>query len=108
MLSSVIMVSKLVNVFLLLALLTPVYAAQQANFGLPGYASVNISTKHADVASDLIPEVSARRLSSIISKEDFTVLSHPEFPGHGVRVKKTDFCDPTVKYGSSLDMSILN
>lgn len=36
-------------------------------------------------------------LSSIASG-DYTALSHPRFPNHQVRVKKTQFCDPTVKY----------
>lgn len=30
----------------------------------------------------------------------YTALTHPRFPAHQVRVKKTDFCDPTVKYVS--------
>ena len=36
-------------------------------------------------------------LSSIRSNE-FTALSHPHFPNHQVRIKKSDFCDPAVKY----------
>lgn len=36
-------------------------------------------------------------LSSIAAEDGFTVLSLPHFPAHQVRVKKTDFCDPTVK-----------
>lgn len=35
-------------------------------------------------------------LSSLTSDE-FTVLQHPRFPSHQVRVKKSHFCDPTVK-----------
>ena len=43
--------------------------------------------------------VSTMLLSSIASGPGFTTLTHPGFPGHGVRVKKVDdFCDPTVKY----------
>lgn len=37
------------------------------------------------------------QLSSIAANDGFTVLSLPQFPAHQVRVKKTDFCDPTVK-----------
>ncbi|KAF8511205.1 Alpha/Beta hydrolase protein [Gautieria morchelliformis] len=33
---------------------------------------------------------------SAISQE-FTVLSHPGFPAHQVRIKRSDFCDPNVK-----------
>lgn len=40
--------------------------------------------------------VSTLHLSSV-SSETYTVLSHPRFPYHQVRVKKSDFCDPTVK-----------
>jgi len=32
-----------------------------------------------------------------IGSEGFTALSHPKFPNHRVRVKKSNFCDPTVK-----------
>lgn len=35
---------------------------------------------------------------SAIPHNQFTALSHPRFPHHQVRVKKTEFCDPTVKY----------
>jgi hypothetical protein len=35
-------------------------------------------------------------MSSIASNE-FTALSHPRFPNHRVRIKKSNFCDPTVK-----------
>ena len=34
---------------------------------------------------------------SALSEHEFTSLSHPFFPNYGVRVKKTKFCDGTVK-----------
>ncbi|KDR70098.1 hypothetical protein GALMADRAFT_76614 [Galerina marginata CBS 339.88] len=34
---------------------------------------------------------------SILSESEFTTLGHPEFPRYSVRVKKTSFCDETVK-----------
>lgn len=37
-------------------------------------------------------------LSSMVSTEDYTVLKHPRHRGHSVRIKKTEFCDSTVKY----------
>ncbi|KAK1226689.1 hypothetical protein PQX77_010333 [Marasmius sp. AFHP31] len=41
-----------------------------------------------------------------LSTEDFSVFSHPKFPGHRVRVKKSHFCDPTVNvYTGYLDVS---
>ncbi|CCM00613.1 uncharacterized protein FIBRA_02649 [Fibroporia radiculosa] len=33
---------------------------------------------------------------SLLSKTDFTTLSHPLFPNYSVRIKKSDFCDETV------------
>lgn len=33
---------------------------------------------------------------SAVSSSEYTHLSHPLFPNHGVRIKKTDFCDPSV------------
>ncbi|KAI0773779.1 peptidase S10 serine carboxypeptidase [Fomes fomentarius] len=41
--------------------------------------------------------VSTRSLSSIVSQNEFLALSHPRFPAHQVRIKKSEFCDPTVK-----------
>ena len=62
--------------------------AQQAGFNAPARTA-----SHAyNNASDLLP----LHLSSLGSGE-FTTLSHPRFPSHRVRVKKTNFCDPTVK-----------
>ncbi|KAL5531735.1 hypothetical protein ACEPAG_4612 [Sanghuangporus baumii] len=44
-------------------------------------------------------------LSSVQSTDVFTTLVHPDFPGHQVRIKKTDFCDPTVNvYTGYLDV----
>jgi hypothetical protein len=34
-------------------------------------------------------------LSSV--QEDYVPLHHPSFPRHSVRIRKTNFCDPTVK-----------
>ena len=38
-----------------------------------------------------------RALASVTSQDEFVALTHPRFPAHQVRVKKTPFCDPTVK-----------
>ena len=46
--------------------------------------------------------MSTLALSSIQSTEQFTTLSHPDLPGHRVRIKKTEFCDLTVKYVNNL------
>ncbi|KAK0231348.1 peptidase S10 serine carboxypeptidase [Armillaria fumosa] len=42
-------------------------------------------------------ELEGAQLSSLQS-DKFTVISHPRYPGHRVRIQKTDFCDPTVEY----------
>lgn len=36
-------------------------------------------------------------LLSSIDSDHYTALANPRFPRHQVRVKKTNFCDPTVK-----------
>jgi len=51
---------------------------------------------------DLGRNVTTMHLSELGSTDDFTTLVHPKFPGHQVRVKKTKFCDPTVKFVSHL------
>lgn len=38
---------------------------------------------------------------SNLSENGFTTLAHPAFPRYNVRMKKTSFCDETVKYASS-------
>ncbi|KAG6826720.1 hypothetical protein H0H92_014712, partial [Tricholoma furcatifolium] len=30
---------------------------------------------------------------SVLSKDEYTFMGHPAFPNHGVRIKKTEFCD---------------
>lgn len=37
------------------------------------------------------------RLNDISLTNNFVTLSNPHFPNHSVRIKKTDFCDHTVK-----------
>lgn len=34
---------------------------------------------------------------SLLSTEEFTTLGHPLFPNYDVRIKKSDFCDGTVR-----------
>lgn len=50
--------------------------------------------------SSQIPDtfnVTTMHLSSVENSNNFMVLAHPRFPNHQVRIKKSDFCDPTVK-----------
>lgn len=44
-----------------------------------------------------IENVTTMHLSALGIKDEFVALRHPGFPAHQVRVKKTNFCDPTVK-----------
>ncbi|EKM59597.1 uncharacterized protein PHACADRAFT_250197 [Phanerochaete carnosa HHB-10118-sp] len=48
----------------------------------------------------------ASTLSAVVTAQDeYTTLTHPSFRRHQVRVKKTDFCDPTVNvYTGYLDV----
>jgi cathepsin A (carboxypeptidase C) len=34
----------------------------------------------------------------LLSESRFSTLGHPLFPNHSVRIKKTRFCDETVRY----------
>lgn len=34
----------------------------------------------------------------LLSTSGFTTLGHPVFPKYNVRIKKSDFCDGTVRY----------
>lgn len=47
--------------------------------------------------SGRVQNVTTLHLSALAVGDDFTTLNHPGFPAHQVRVKKTEFCDPTVK-----------
>lgn len=68
-----------------------VAGAQQVAFG------VGASMRPMDAASNLLGNVSTRSLASVTSQDAFVALTHPKFPAHQVRIKKSEFCDPTVK-----------
>ena len=36
---------------------------------------------------------------SLLSTSQYTTLGHPLFPDYNVRIKKSDFCDRSVRYG---------
>lgn len=56
------------------------------------------TSAHASTPENLlVANVTALRLSSITSTDKYTALSHPRFPNHRVRIKSSDFCDPTVQ-----------
>ncbi|KAF9246868.1 peptidase S10 serine carboxypeptidase [Melanogaster broomeanus] len=57
----------------------------------------------ASLSSEKLLQIT--NLSSIQSEESFTALSHPRFPNHAIRIKKSTFCDPTVSvYTGYLDI----
>ncbi|KDQ65011.1 hypothetical protein JAAARDRAFT_28675 [Jaapia argillacea MUCL 33604] len=50
--------------------------------------------------------ITTLHLSSITSEDTYTTLNHPNFPYHQVRVKKSNFCDPSVNvYTGYLDVA---
>lgn len=44
---------------------------------------------------------------SLLSTNQFTYLAHPAFPKYNVRIKKSDWCDGTVKYACQNIFSII-
>lgn len=91
------MLLKILGIIALLAVgQSFVYAGPQAAFSTHGH-TLN-GEAHALKLNASTNYVETMHLSSIRSTEEYTVLKHPKHPGHSVRVKKTDFCDPTVKY----------
>ena len=44
----------------------------------------------------------------LLSESQFTTLGHPMFPYHSVRIKKTRFCDETVRYEIAIDFCLIN
>ncbi|KAG5645268.1 hypothetical protein DXG03_006570 [Asterophora parasitica] len=82
-LARMLLTTKSVAIFL--ALISPVLAGVQTVFKSQagsGYGYNNLTE--------------VMHLSSIASDE-FTALSNPLFPNHQVPLKKSHFCDPTVK-----------
>ncbi|KAH8829976.1 Alpha/Beta hydrolase protein [Flagelloscypha sp. PMI_526] len=79
---------------LVIACLSIVQGFQQATF------EIEHPTLEQNTTSNL-------RLSSLVNHGgEFTVLTRPEFPGHQVRIRKSNFCDPTVNvYTGYLDVS---
>lgn len=39
-----------------------------------------------------------------LSTTEFTSLRHPLFPSYNVRIKKSDFCDGTVRYSQNISL----
>ena len=79
------------------AALVTLAAAQQAAFNLATGPTRGASTRGSSGFPAANLTVSPRPLASVASRDEFVALAHPRFPAHQVRVKKSDFCDPTVK-----------
>lgn len=80
-----------------LSCIAPVLGYVQAVLNSKAQPSNRSETAAASVLKSINDGSNLTHLSSIASNE-FTALSHPRFPNHQVRIKKSNFCDPTVKW----------
>jgi len=80
---------RLLTSLLLLAAAVGIAADKQAAF---------MDDKHfrAETIPDFKFPTVPKSLASVTSEDAFTTLSHARFPHHSVRIKKSNFCDPTV------------
>ena len=88
----------------LLSLAVSSYALSQSVLGLkqPGYPKTYAqSAPYDDGVFTPVEHLST------LSVDSFTTLDHPYFPNHSVRIKKTIFCDGTVKSVAISDHSNL-
>ena len=53
-------------------------------------------TKSQTYLSSAEASAGSNHLSSL-SSDEFSILGHPLFPSHAVRIKQSSFCDETVK-----------
>jgi hypothetical protein len=82
------------KIWKLLAFLAPVAVSTNTRYQDPYRAgALNIASSLANLSFNNAP---INHLSSIGDLE-YTALTHPRFPNHRVRIKKSNFCDPTVK-----------
>lgn len=86
------------KICLLIAFLSPVAVTANAWYqDHYGAGVLNAASSLPDnLDFDNAPESTINHLSSIRDSE-YTALTHPRFPNHRVRIKKSNFCDPTVK-----------
>lgn len=95
------MIKTLTGFVLVSLLASRARSAAQAPFAAPVLAPTPLIAvlAHEDVTKPHVASgVSTMHLSAVSSGDEYTSLTHPLFPEHGVRIKKTDFCDPTVKF----------
>ena len=90
----------------LLACLVTVAVSTHAWYQNPyGAGVLNAAPSPNNLGFNNAPKSTINHLSSIGDSE-FTALSHSQFPNHRVRIKKSNFCDPTVKLALSLLTSL--
>ena len=58
---------------------------------MPGQSNLAIQNYDAELFTPL-------ESLELLSESRFSTLRHPMFPYHSVRIKKTSFCDDTVRY----------
>ena len=86
------------KICLLLVSLVPVAVSTNTRYQDPyGAGVLNAASSLSDnLGFNNAPKSTINLLSSIGDSE-YTALTHPRFPNHRVRIKKSNFCDPTVK-----------
>lgn len=80
----------------LLAFLAPVAVSTNAWYQDHYRAGVLNAASSDNLGFNNAPKSTINHLSSLGDSE-YTALAHPRFPNHRVRIKKSNFCDPTVK-----------
>lgn len=73
------------------------FASSQAPFHFDGTAAAVGSGAANPLPVGTYSSPGNLTLSSIVSRDEYTAFAHPRYPAHRVRIKQTDFCDPTVK-----------
>lgn len=79
----------------LLALLANTALASQTPLGPSAGHQPRLANVETTYDDDLFTPLESLEF---VSESSFTTLEHPGFPKHRVRIKKSKFCDGTVKY----------
>lgn len=84
----------MLTLFVAMLLASLVYAGALQNVLFDG----NGTGTHPRLATHApATNISSLHMSLVDLGTKYTALSHPSYPDHSVRIKKSDFCDPTVK-----------
>ena len=70
--------------------------------GLAVSSAVGVAQKPFSLGANAFDNYDAGLFSpmedlSLLSTQEFTTLGHPLFPNYNVRIKKSDFCDGSVR-----------